>query len=310
MNSPMQLRPTGPDFIGIGAPRCGTTWLHRVLDRHEDVWLPPIKEIHYLDSLDPTIRYRQVERLSFRVKSQLHRRLMHYPASALSPLSATLRARARPDWRWDANFFRPGSGMPWYNRLFDSQKTKFACVGEFSPEYFMVDRELIKRLRDESGVRRFIVSVRDPFESLWSHFGKINKDSRTVLNEKDVLPAFNEFLDRGVRRRLYANNLRNWIQYFPWDSFLIIFFDDIVSHPRQVFERVCQFLSLPSTKNVSDGDLHERVNSSLNWRGNMPALCEKAIAERLVADLTDLSSMIGGSANTWRDRAQLALGRT
>ncbi len=36
-----------PDFLGIGAPRTGMTWLYENLRRHPEVWLPPIKEIHY-----------------------------------------------------------------------------------------------------------------------------------------------------------------------------------------------------------------------------------------------------------------------
>ncbi len=37
-----------PDFLGIGAQKSGTTWLHDKLWRHPQVWLPPIKELHHL----------------------------------------------------------------------------------------------------------------------------------------------------------------------------------------------------------------------------------------------------------------------
>lgn len=39
-----------PDFLGIGVPRSGTTWLHKALSAHPDVWLPVRrKEVHYFD---------------------------------------------------------------------------------------------------------------------------------------------------------------------------------------------------------------------------------------------------------------------
>src|SRR5947207_15861690 len=38
-----------PDFLGIGAARAGTTWLHSNLRRHPQIWLPPVKELHYFD---------------------------------------------------------------------------------------------------------------------------------------------------------------------------------------------------------------------------------------------------------------------
>lgn len=38
-----------PHFLGIGAQKAGTTWLHRNLDRHPDVFFAPRKEIHFWD---------------------------------------------------------------------------------------------------------------------------------------------------------------------------------------------------------------------------------------------------------------------
>jgi hypothetical protein len=39
-----------PNFLGIGAPRAGTTWLHELLRTHPEVWVPSLrKEIHYFD---------------------------------------------------------------------------------------------------------------------------------------------------------------------------------------------------------------------------------------------------------------------
>ena len=37
-----------PDFIGIGAQKAGTTWLHRNLQLHPQIWMPR-KEVHYFD---------------------------------------------------------------------------------------------------------------------------------------------------------------------------------------------------------------------------------------------------------------------
>ena len=38
-----------PDFIGIGAQKAGTTWLHRNLQAHPEIWMPTEKELHYFD---------------------------------------------------------------------------------------------------------------------------------------------------------------------------------------------------------------------------------------------------------------------
>src|SRR5438128_12200402 len=46
--------PTGSDiklprFLGVGAPRAGTSWLYQNLKPHPQIWLPPLKELHYFD---------------------------------------------------------------------------------------------------------------------------------------------------------------------------------------------------------------------------------------------------------------------
>ena len=35
------------DFIGIGAPKCGTTWLSAQLDAHPQIGFAPAKEVYY-----------------------------------------------------------------------------------------------------------------------------------------------------------------------------------------------------------------------------------------------------------------------
>jgi hypothetical protein len=37
------------DFIGIGAARCGTTWLYECLKEHPEIFLPEKKELHFFD---------------------------------------------------------------------------------------------------------------------------------------------------------------------------------------------------------------------------------------------------------------------
>ncbi len=38
-----------PTFLGIGAQKAGTTWLHRNIRRHPELFMPSTKELHFLD---------------------------------------------------------------------------------------------------------------------------------------------------------------------------------------------------------------------------------------------------------------------
>ena len=46
----------GPDFICIGMPKAGTGWLYDQLSHHPDFWMPPVKELHYLDRTKPLLK--------------------------------------------------------------------------------------------------------------------------------------------------------------------------------------------------------------------------------------------------------------
>ena len=46
-----------PDFLCVGAQKGGTSWLYRQLEAHSDFWMPPVKELHYLDQLNRTKRF-------------------------------------------------------------------------------------------------------------------------------------------------------------------------------------------------------------------------------------------------------------
>jgi hypothetical protein len=48
-----------PDFLCVGVHKGGTTWLYQQLDSHPDFWMPPLKELHYLDQLNRRKRFHR-----------------------------------------------------------------------------------------------------------------------------------------------------------------------------------------------------------------------------------------------------------
>jgi hypothetical protein len=56
------MNPRLPTFIGIGAPKCGTTWLANCLAEHPDVFMAPMKETEFwkhADAADRLDEYRK-----------------------------------------------------------------------------------------------------------------------------------------------------------------------------------------------------------------------------------------------------------
>jgi hypothetical protein len=48
MNGPAMTGPWGrPTYVGIGAQKCASTWLHRILEEHPEVDVPEVKELDF-----------------------------------------------------------------------------------------------------------------------------------------------------------------------------------------------------------------------------------------------------------------------
>jgi hypothetical protein len=300
----------GPHFLGIGAPRCGTTWLHTMLRRHPRLWLPPLKEVHYFDSVDPTVaEERSVHRLSSRLKAHFGRRALHYGAAALGPLAGEYRKKAQPDLDWDRRFFSPGGSFDWYQRLFAGKAARYDLVGEITPAYFILGSEVIQRIRQETPVRKVLLLLRDPIEAAWSGHGRKVREGQLRAGHDDSATAVAEILGPGIRRRLYAENLGRWLQHFDRRQIFIGYYDDLVARPDRLLGEICSFLEVAPVPAAVISQARQRVNSSQSSRSSIPPAIEKALAQRLEPDLRQLGAMLGGVTLEWHRRALLALDR-
>ena len=129
-----------PDFLCVGAQKGGTSWLYRQLEAHSDFWMPPLKELHYLDQLNRTKRF-------------------HAP-----------RCRDQCD-----GFFLEGmkdlSGRSYldlesHGRLFQHKAARVS--GDISPAYSTLNDEIIERVVNHFPKMKVIFLARDPVERAWS----------------------------------------------------------------------------------------------------------------------------------------------
>ncbi len=300
-------RGLGPNFLGIGAPRCGTTWLHRMLREHPQVWLPPVKEVHYFDSIDPTVGDFSLHLWSTRLRTQLPRRLGHYAVAGLGSSAGRWAERAKPDLSWDMRYFSPGRSLDWYRSLFDGVGSNRRRAGEITPSYFILDTNVIGEIKKETRIDRLILLLRDPIESAWSGYGRRIREGQNHSSPTDVDSVIEEMLGAAIRRRWYYRNITRWLDHFHRDQLFIGFFEDIVASPGSLLDDICDFLNLQPLSAKVQHRLSREVNSSRAHRGTMPPAFERAIARHLEPDLRQLAMMIGGPAIEWHRRAENAL---
>lgn len=207
-----------PDFIIIGAQKCGTTSLYHNLAKHPNVAPCFVKEVHYFDihfakgiawyrSHFPSLLYRYIKQLNN------------------EPIVT-------------------GESSPYY--LFHPHVPR--RIAETMPRI-----KLIAMLRNpvERAYSHYQHEVRKGFETL-SFQDALEQEQERLNGESERLSASQEYHSFNHRhysylsRGIYVDQLISWMQWFPRDQLFILKSEDFYQTSAAIMERVATFLGLPS----------------------------------------------------------------
>jgi hypothetical protein len=224
----------GPDFLCIGVQKAATTWLHRNLNTHPDVFLAPIKEVQYFSSLYlarsgedqwQSYRNRQIEAAKLRLTKVGPRRAEEAEARQQS-------LHALEDGKLDDER---------YCGLFAGRRVD-QIAGEISPAYALLPRVGIRHVLSINPRMKFLVMLRDPaarlVSSLLMSAGK-HATSERVWEMLRGKPA-----ERFAQASDYATWLRRWFGLAGRENFHLEYQGDVGKQPLAVLERVCGFLGI------------------------------------------------------------------
>ena len=277
---------TGPTFLGIGAQKSGTTWLYRALEKRHDVWLPPVKELHFFDEKVSTPgtwldRMHGDEPIDQRWRRQVaHERNRRLRADPVDP-----DERRRREWI-GRYFFEPPS-IAWYRSLFDDAS---GPRGEVTPDYAVIPDEALSRIVEAAPDARAIYLLRNPIEREWSAvMMAVRRGKRTP-----------DVVFRMSRRHVqYLEHVDRWQRALGRDRLYIGFFDDIVARPRRLLADILAFIEADPT----DINLPQGKPNSGNIE-TMPAEFAVALADELGPSIDELAGRFGGAAERWARTAR------
>jgi len=204
----MPPEPPRPDFLLVGAPKCGTTALARYLGAHPDIFMPSVKELHYFGSdLDfPGGRIGEPEYRSHFQGAGAAEAAGEASVWYLYSATAAEEIRAyRPDARIIVMLREPGS-------MLHSLHGQFLYNGNEDIEDFAA--ALAAELDRRAG-RRVPPTARHP-QGLWY--------TAVVA---------------------YATQLRRFYRAFPAEQIHVILYEDLARDPDAVYQRTLAFLGLP-----------------------------------------------------------------
>src|SRR5215475_7789116 len=269
-----------PDFLCVGAQKGGTSWLYRQLDRHPDFWMPPVKELHYFNSLNRTKRFHPP-----RCKDQRDTSFLDSMKS-LSALSYI--------------------DLENYGQLF---KHKGPLVsGDISPAYSTVGDEIIQRVVNSFPNLKVIFLARDPVERAWSQLSMgVRLGMISPFDTTDADEVVRNLLNPGVLLRSHPSKIvARWKRYVRPDLFRIFFFDDLEKNPAELQRSILQFLG--ADPNKSNGRLKADDNQDATRKKlRLTDRVRSRVAQFFEQELKACAAELGGPAKEWPARYGFSL---
>jgi hypothetical protein len=245
-----------PNFLVIGAQKAGTSWLWVQLRKHPEIWMPPVKELHFFDHLFiPENR----DWTSSHIKKGVNERLQWHINNPHGIDYSTIEYLAKLAHK---NMFTP----EWYAAAFDRPGTSGKVLGDITPEYSTLPEngiEFLKELLPQD--LKIIYIIRDPIERALSQL-RMNLERRNVNSE---LLTDNEWFsfckEPAIKNRGdYANYIPRWEKCFPEENIKYIPYKSLNITPDAALAEIEEFLKIKKFKGYGNLSAKIHVTKKIN----------------------------------------------
>lgn len=271
-----------PDFLYIGAPRTGSTWLFLNLQAHPDVWVPPCKSIIYF-----------------------HPRFQTYRLKKLGRFWKEALVNGDPDTgAWYRRFFaRPLVNDHWYLSLFPQGQ----ITGEIAEAYCSLDRDRVRKIHGLMPDAKIVFVLRNPIQRVLSQakLGLAVRKKRPI--EEVSEDEFVAHIDRpgSQARSRYSQTLDLWNSFFPEGRILVLFYEDLVNNPKEYLSDICRFIGVEFRERSCRETMTTVVHKSID-RPLPPAVVKHA-ARTYRGEVEQLAARFGGHARQWQEEVEALL---
>lgn len=287
----MRAHVDGPDFLCIGSQKAGTTWLYDQIALHPDVWMPPVKELHYFSSAG---------------------------FGLVTPMQRAVEQRGQP-----SRYFAEGSHRTFgareeafFDRAavldhetidFDAYKSLFSMKGaqisgDVTPNYSHLPETIVADIAKHLPDTKIIFIARHPVDRFWSqmlHEARTKRIDKARLETWDGVRALLDY--PGAPEKSYPTRIaETWRRHFPSEHVHAIVFDDIAADPAEVRAALCRFLGIDCGAALPIAADFDR--KSRQWRMPMPDDVRAGLAAHFRDETETCAAMFDGRAKAWPDK--------
>jgi hypothetical protein len=210
-----------PNFILVGAPKCGTTSMHAMLASHPGVFMPE-NEVFFFD-VDDVIAHPDF--------------FVHRDGLSFHD--------------YDGEF---DEYLAWYRSLFAGAKPE-QLIGEDTTTYLRspdAPRRIASLLPDA----RLIALLRDPVDRAYSQYlHNVRAGRHSVSFERTLRTNPAALMAHGF----YSEQLQRYKGFLDANQMIVVFFEDLIADPVAELRRVCNFLGLEDAPDVDKDAQHSNA---------------------------------------------------
>jgi hypothetical protein len=221
-----------PNFLIVGAPKCGTTALYEYLRAHPNVFMPELKEPHFF-AKDlggyPRIKTLEAYRELFEARAAHHLAVGEASVYYLRSAEAIRNIHAfNPDARIIAMFRNP------VDMVYSLHSQLLYWSEEIEPD----------------------------FERAW----RLQERRR---RGQDLPPrSRGAFLLDYTQVGCFGTQVERLLSIFPRSQVELILYDDFTASPAGVYDATIEFLGLPPDRRSAFPRINENKRARLAWLGN------------------------------------------
>jgi Sulfotransferase family len=281
----------GPDVICIGMQKAGTRWLFDQLQYHPDFWMPPTKEIHYLDRDRPILK--SVQTLLERARKGRKDPQVKFP-------------HHRPWDERDIEFLEEAAKLSGQPLNFEAYAALFRfkgdlLSGDITPGYSGLGPDVIKQIPTYFPNVRIVFLIREPVSRAWSQICMSNRNERFNTDLLEDTAKFAKYLKRNplIHKVAFPAKIAEpWAEFAPSVRFQHFFFDDIVGQPADVRRRILEFIGADPEK--SSGDVPPDHNrKSQDTKMTLTDDIKAVLVEFFADEIRACAKRFGGHALAW-----------
>ena len=255
--------------LGLGAQRCGSTWLGQYLGRHPDYCMSPIKEMHIFD----TIKSEKIHPLIKRAEDYKNHREIDESRQEILKINSQ-----------EISYFE------YFDKML---KPSHTCFGEITPEYAKLGKSFFRKIFNSHPNVKFFISLRRPINRYLSALYYYSRKRPAFDVEKNYL--------KGLRRELfcsytgYSAQIRKLLSIVPKERICFVYYEDLFNGSSDSLFEICDHLGIekipPDTLGMS---LKKVVNkSSKQQERRLPSKAEmKRIFKRFESEYYSVSELI------------------